>query len=179
MNHRRTSRGWTQQTDLTNFTTPTTKAKLTANNQTMEASVTACPVASAGPEKQPEENTTTVREESSSSLTTILAAINTMKTEVLSKFDDIMAVIKNVRRDITDCSERLTQAETTISTTEDDVTTLREKVKILEEKNKERKCWTWKLVHIAPMYGWLIYLRAGRVKTPVDSWRAGYWRCWS
>lgn len=115
-----TNRGWTQQTDLTNFTTSTAKAKLTANNETMEASVS--PAASSGPEKPPEENTNTAREESGTSLTKTLAAINTTKTEVSSKFDVIMSAIENVRRDITDCSERLTQAETRISITEDDVT---------------------------------------------------------
>lgn len=139
MKQRRTNCDCTQQTDLTNYTISTAKAKLTANNETIEASVSPTastrPAPSASLQKQLEGDTTTAREESSTSLTTILAAINTMKTEFLPKFDDIMSAIENVRRDITDCSKRLTQPETRTSTTEDDVTVLQGKVKNLEGKN--------------------------------------------
>lgn len=48
-----------------------------------------------------------------------------------------MAVIENVRKDITDCAERVTQAEMRISTTEDNVTELQDKVQSLEGKNKD------------------------------------------
>ena len=136
MNQRKSSRSRTQQTKVTNFATPTVKAKLTANNETMEASAGAGSASSASPEKQSEENIATTKEETSTSLTTILAAINTMKTDISSKFDGILSAIESVRRDIIDCSERVTQAETRISTTEDNVTTLQKKVKTLEGKNK-------------------------------------------
>lgn len=137
MEPRKSNRNKTQQTKGTNFATPTAKAKLAANNEAMEASAAANSAGSASPDKQPEGSTATARDETSISLTTILTAINTMKTEMSSKFDGILAMMENVRRDITDYLERVMQAETRISTTEVDVTTLQKKVKNLEEKNKD------------------------------------------
>lgn len=78
----------------------------------MEASISAGP----SPEKQPEGDTTTAREESVTSSTTILAA-NIMKTEFLSKFDDIMSAIEHVRSDITDCWERHTGRDENLKNT--------------------------------------------------------------
>lgn len=134
MKQRKSIRSKTQQTKVTNFATSTAKAKLTANNEAMEAGAGA---SSCDPDGQSEGGIAAAREEPGTSLATVLAAIDTMKTEVSSKFDSILSAIENVRRDITDCSERITQAETRISTTEDDVTTLQKKVKNLEGKNKD------------------------------------------
>lgn len=72
-------------------------------------------------------------------LTGIMAAINSMKSDLSSKFDGILKAIENVRQDIKDCSERVTQAEVRISTTEDNVTALQEKMRSLEGKNKDLK----------------------------------------
>lgn len=58
----------------------------------------------------------------------IPAAINNMKAEFSSKFDIILSAVENVRKEISNCSEQLTQAEMWISTTEDYVNTLQEKV---------------------------------------------------
>ncbi len=80
---------------------------------------------------------TTAREESGTTLTAILAAINDMKSEFSSKFDGILNAMENVMKDLSDCSERVTQAETRISTTEDHVTVLQENMKNLEGKNKD------------------------------------------
>lgn len=137
MEPRKSNRNKTQQTKVTNFATPTGKTKLIANDKVMEASAAASCAGGAGPDKQLEGNIATAREETSTSLTTVLAAINTMKTEFSAKFDGILSTMEHVRKDITDCLERVTQAETRISTTEDDVATLQKKVKNLEGKNKD------------------------------------------
>lgn len=60
-----------------------------------------------------------------------------------SKVDEILTIVTaikcdldNIRRDIKDCSERVTQAEARISNNEDEVVTLRAKVSSLETKQK-------------------------------------------
>lgn len=66
----------------------------------------------------------------------ILAAISSMKTEFSSRFDGIMAAIEDMRKEISDCTERVSQAELRISSAEDDVVSLQAKVHTLESKNK-------------------------------------------
>lgn len=51
----------------------------------------------------------------------VLVAISSMKTEFSSRFDGVMAAIENLRREINDCTERVSQAELWISNAEDDV----------------------------------------------------------
>ena len=48
-----------------------------------------------------------------------------------------MSAIESVRKDITDCAECVTEAETRISTAEDNVISLQTKVQVLENKNKD------------------------------------------
>lgn len=66
----------------------------------------------------------------------ILAAISSMKTEFSLRFDGIMAAIEDMRKEISNCTERVSQAELRISSAEDDVVSLQAKVHTLESKNK-------------------------------------------
>lgn len=66
----------------------------------------------------------------------ILATINSMKTEFSSRFDGIMVAIESMKKEMTDCNERVLQAELRISNTEDGVAHLQAKVNKLESKNK-------------------------------------------
>lgn len=79
--------------------------------------------------------------------------------EFSSKFDGIVTAIENAKKEISDCSERVTQAEMRISTTEDYVNVLQEKVinleginKSLEEKILDLEAWSRrsniKLIHL-------------------------------
>lgn len=67
---------------------------------------------------------------------TILAAIGSMKIEFISRFDDIAAAIENMRKEINDCLDRVSQAEVRLSNAEDEVINLQARVKILETNNK-------------------------------------------
>lgn len=67
---------------------------------------------------------------------TVLAAINSMRIEFSSKFDGITTAIENMRKEISGCTERVSQAELRISSTEDDVTQLQTKLQALELKCK-------------------------------------------
>lgn len=60
-------------------------------------------------------NNAATAEEPGPTSATILEAINTMKTEFSTRFDGILTAIQNVRQDIADCAERVTEAETRIS----------------------------------------------------------------
>lgn len=53
-----------------------------------------------------------VEGESGPTSAVILTAINDMKTEFSTRFDGILSAIESVRKDITDCAERVTEAET-------------------------------------------------------------------
>lgn len=119
-----------QQTNLSNFAS-VTKAKPTANDKAMDANANDAALANASVVKQTEAN-----EDSDVTLRGIMSAINNMKTEFSHKFDGIFTAVESIRKDIMDCSERVTQTEVRISSTEDDVTELRAKIKSLEEKNK-------------------------------------------
>lgn len=66
----------------------------------------------------------------------VLAAINNLKSDFSSKLDGILTAIENVRKDINDCVERVSHAETRISTTEDTVNSLQTKVQTLENQTK-------------------------------------------
>lgn len=66
----------------------------------------------------------------------ILAAINSIKTEFSSRFNGIMAAIESMRKQMNDCSERMSQAELRISNAKDGVAHLQAKVNKLESKNK-------------------------------------------
>lgn len=66
----------------------------------------------------------------------VLAAINSMRTEFSSKFDGIITAIESVRKEISDCTERVFQAELRISSAEDDVAQLETKLQALESKCK-------------------------------------------
>ncbi|KAI3368001.1 hypothetical protein L3Q82_026821 [Scortum barcoo] len=95
----------------------------TANNEAMEASA----AASVSPERQSEGVLLTAGR-SRVPLRYYYWQLLTTRSEFSSKFDDILTAMENVRKDIKDCSERVTQAERSISTTEDDVTVPQEKV---------------------------------------------------
>lgn len=66
----------------------------------------------------------------------ILAAIGSMKTEFSSRFDDVMMAIENMRKEINDCNEQVSQTEQRISSAEDEVTNIKTKVQKLELQNK-------------------------------------------
>lgn len=66
----------------------------------------------------------------------ILAAIDSMKTEFSSRFDGVMTAIENMRKEISDCNERVSQTEQRISNAEDEVADLKTKVQKLESQNK-------------------------------------------
>lgn len=77
----------------------------------MNANVDANTSSSVSPEEQSEGDIAIAKEESSASLSIIMTAINTLKSEFSSKFDGSLTAIENVKKDITDCSERVTQAD--------------------------------------------------------------------
>lgn len=108
MSQKKTSRGKTHQSNLT-FATSSAKSKLTSSDKAMEA-ITSADV-NANAEKQSEGSGAAAAEGTGANLMEILAAINNMKAEFSSKFDGIFTAIENVRKEISDCSERVTQAE--------------------------------------------------------------------
>lgn len=67
---------------------------------------------------------------------TILAAISSMKTEFSSTRTGFDGIMENMRKEISDCTERVSQAKLLISRAEDKVTHLQNKVHMLESKNK-------------------------------------------
>lgn len=75
-------------------------------------------------------------EQGSQKMDAILAAIGSMKTEFSSRFDGVMTAIENMRKEINDCNERVSQTEQRISSAEDEVTNLKTKVQKLESQNK-------------------------------------------
>ncbi len=85
----------------------------------------------------PDRSNDTAAGESGPMSAAILTTINDMKTKFSTRFDGILSAIESVRKDITDCVERVTEVETRISTTEDNVTLLQIKVQVLENKNKD------------------------------------------
>lgn len=64
-------------------------------------------------------------EQGSQKADAILAANGSMKTEFSSRFDGVMTAIENMRKEITDCNERVSQTEQRISNAEDEVTNLK------------------------------------------------------
>ncbi len=50
----------------------------------------------------------------------ILTAISGLKSEFSSRFNGILSAIEETRKDLSDCTERMTQAETHLSTVEDE-----------------------------------------------------------
>lgn len=125
MSQKMTSRTRTQQSNL-NFAT-LAKAKTTANDNT-EANNDAPANTSMGKPTETEDSDVTLKG--------IMSAINDMKTAFSSKFDGIFTAVESIKKDIIDCSERVTQTEVRISTAEDDVSELQAKVKSLEGRNK-------------------------------------------
>lgn len=55
----------------------------------------------------------------------ILTAISSVRTEFSARFDNVVEVIENIRKDINDCAERVTQAEQRLSGAEDELASLR------------------------------------------------------
>lgn len=68
---------------------------------------------------------------------TILEAIEDMKADFSNRFDGILVAIEGVRKEIGECTERITGAEVCISNTEDDMVSLQAKVRSLEDKKRE------------------------------------------
>ncbi|KAI4900281.1 hypothetical protein NFI96_008911 [Prochilodus magdalenae] len=65
----------------------------------------------------------------------ILAAIDGLRTEFSSKVEGIMSVLTEIRKELTDCTEQVVQAELRIAAVEDDLAKLNAKVLTLEKKN--------------------------------------------
>lgn len=66
----------------------------------------------------------------------ILTAINGLKSEFSTRLDGILTAIEETRKDLSDCTERMTQAETRLSTVEDEQAGLQDTVQKLERRNK-------------------------------------------
>ena len=59
---------------------------------------------------------------------TILEAIKELKDDSSNRFDGLLIAIDGVRKEVSACTERITQADVRISNTEDEVVTLQAKV---------------------------------------------------
>ncbi|KAK7938900.1 hypothetical protein WMY93_002226 [Mugilogobius chulae] len=66
----------------------------------------------------------------------ILDKLNSMETKFSSRLDTVVVTLQEVKRDISDCNERMSHAEVRISDTEDELTSLQAKVTTLQAKNK-------------------------------------------
>lgn len=66
----------------------------------------------------------------------ILTAINGLKSEFSTRLDGILTAIEETRKDLSDCTERMTQAETRLSTVENEQAGLQDTVQKLERRNK-------------------------------------------
>lgn len=121
---------------MSNFTSPASSTA-TPRAKAMETDHEADEIASIALNEDTITQDQTATDESGANTDTILAAIDNMKTEFSTRFDGLFTAIENVRQDVSDCTERVTQAEARISTTEDSVTTLQTKVQSLEGKNKD------------------------------------------
>lgn len=65
----------------------------------------------------------------------ILTAINGLKSEFSTRLDGILTAIEETRKDLSDCTERMTQAETRLSTVENEQAGLQDTVQKLERRN--------------------------------------------
>lgn len=66
----------------------------------------------------------------------ILGEIRNLKEEFTGRFDGVLKAIEETRKEILDCTERLTQAEVRLSTAEDEQVNLKSAVERLEKRNK-------------------------------------------
>lgn len=66
----------------------------------------------------------------------ILTAINNLKSEFSARLDGILTAVEETKKELADCTERITQAETWLSTVEDEQARLQEKVQTLERRSK-------------------------------------------
>lgn len=106
MSQKKTSCGRTHQSNIT-FTTSSTKSKLTTSDKAMEANTSTDDNANA--EKQSEGSGAAAAEGTGTNMTEILEAINNIKADFSSYFDGILTAIEHVRKEISDCSECVTQ----------------------------------------------------------------------
>lgn len=66
----------------------------------------------------------------------ILTVIRSLKSEFSTRLDGIMNVVEEVRKEMVDCTERITQMEMHISTVEDKHAKLCQALQTLEKTNK-------------------------------------------
>lgn len=66
----------------------------------------------------------------------ILMAINNLKSEFSTRLDGILTAVEEIRKELVDCTERITETETRLSTVEDGQAKLQETVQSLEKRNK-------------------------------------------
>ena len=67
----------------------------------------------------------------------ILGAIQNLKSEFTGRFDGIMKAIDETRREMSECTERVTQAETRLSNLEDEQLEFKAVIAHLQKRNKE------------------------------------------
>lgn len=119
-------RNKTLQAKLSDFTRPSASKKSSANTEGMDSDASSTPE-----DNSQNKSKDTAAGELGPASAAILTAINDMKTEFSTRFDGVLSAIESVRKDITDCAERVTKAETRISTAEDNVISLQTKVQVL------------------------------------------------
>lgn len=76
------------------------------------------------------------QKDQSSKLDEILSTVNSMKMDVSSKFDKVVESIEGLRKEMNDCTRRVSQTETRISEADDKIEILRAKVNTLESNAK-------------------------------------------
>ena len=110
----------------------TTQAKLTGfGTQNMErsASKEANPDTAAAPAQQCGSELGGAKEE-------ILMAIDSLRSDFSTRLDGILTAVEETKKELVDCSERVTEAEIRLSTVEDEQAKLKETVRTLEKWNK-------------------------------------------
>lgn len=83
-----------------------------------------------------EENSSGVGELVGEKADTILTVLDSIKTEFSGRFDGVMIALADMRKEVNECTQRVSQAKLRISNTEDEVASLQAKVHTLKSKNK-------------------------------------------
>lgn len=120
------------QGKLSDLTRPSASKTSSANMEVMDNDASSTPE-----DNSPDKSKDTVAGEHGPMSAAILTAVSDMKTEFSTRFDGVLTAIESVRKDITDCAERVTEAETMILIAKHDINSLQTKVRVLENKKKD------------------------------------------
>ncbi|RVE70636.1 hypothetical protein OJAV_G00066540 [Oryzias javanicus] len=74
--------------------------------------------------------------EGSSKVDEILSIVTSMKADFSTRLNKLLTAVEDIKKELSDCAERVTVAEVRISNTEDDISALRAKVSAMEAKGK-------------------------------------------